>query len=123
MNNKVILFALGILIVSCSGVAPKSHEDDYSEYIVSDVREHLTDTLFHNGHDFISSVEVQIIGYVGGSAIIEFDNGADRLEKILLADSVKYIYKTEWYENSLYFAYTPIDTVSMGNIKLMYKFR
>ena len=123
MNNKVLLFVLVAFIASCSGTKTKSHEDEYSEYIISNVTECIVDTLFsHNDTGIISSVEVQIIGYVNGSATIKFENGADRFEEVYLADSVRYVYRNEWYDNGLIFIYTPHEDVSMGNIRLEYKF-
>lgn len=102
----------------------KPMDDDYSEYIISDVTEPLADTLAaHVDDGFVSSVEIQITGYVEGDAIIEFENGAGRFEKVLLADSVEYLYKTEWYDNNLAFAYTPTCEVAKGDITLRYKFR
>ena len=93
------------------------------EPIISNVTECLVDTLFsHNDTGIISSVEVQIIGYVNGSATIKFENGADRWEEVYLADSVRYVYMNEWYDNGLIFIYTPHEDVSMGNIRLEYKF-
>ena len=123
LNNKVLFFVLVALIVSCSGTKTKSYEEEYSEYIISNVTECLVDTLFsHNDTEVISSVEVQIIGYVNGSATIKFENGADRFEEVYLADSVRYVYRNEWYDNSLIFIYTPHEDVSMGYIRLEYKF-
>lgn len=121
--HKVLFFVLVALIVSCSGTKTKSYEEEYSEYIISNVTECLVDTLFsHNDTGVISSVEVQIIGYVNGSATIKFENGADRFDEVHLADSVWYVYRNEWYDNGLVFIYTPHEDVSMGNIRLEYKF-
>lgn len=94
MSNKVLLFVLVAFIASCSSTKTKSYEDEYSEYIISNVTECLVDTLFsHNDTGIISSVEIQIIGYVNGSAIIKFENGAGRFEEVYLADSVRYVYR------------------------------
>lgn len=121
--KRIRLFVILWLCTSCSGVETQKYEDDYCEYIISDATKHFSDTLSCNvDNDFITSVEVQITGYVKGNAIIEFENGAGRLEKILLNDTTKYLYKTEWYENRLIFVYTPIDEVTNGNIILRYKF-
>ena len=123
MNNKVLFFVLVAFIASCSGTKTKSHEYEYSEYIISNVTECIVDTLFsHNDTGIISSVEVQIIGYVNGSATIKFENGADRFEEVYLADSVRSVYRNESYDNGLIFTYTPHEDVSMGNIRLEYKF-
>lgn len=122
MKNKVLLFALVVFCISCSNMGHSPKEDDYSVYNISNIAEHLTDTLsFQVDNKFISSIEIQISGYVKGNAIIEFDNGAGRFEKIFLTDSVKYSYKTEWYDNTLLFVYTPLDEVTNGNIILKYK--
>ena len=122
MKNKVMLFALVVLCISCSNVDHSQKEDDYSVYNISNVAEHLTDTLsFQADNKSISSIELQISGYVKGNAIIAFDNGAGRFEEIFLTDSVKYFYKTEWYDNTLCFVYTPLDAVTKGNIILKYK--
>lgn len=123
MNNKVLFFVLVVLVVSCSGTKTKSYEEEYSEYIISNVTECLVDTLFsHNDIGIISSVEVQIIGYVNGSATIKFENGAGRFDEVYLTDSVKCVYENEWYDKGLVFIYTPHEDVSMGNIRLEYKF-
>lgn len=123
MSNKVLLFVLVAFIASCSSTKTKPYEDEYSEYIISNVTECLVDTLFsHNDTGIISSVEIQIIGYVNGSAIIKFENGAGRFEEVYLADSVRYVYRNEWYDNGLIFIYMPHEDVSMGNIMLKYKF-
>lgn len=124
MKNKVLLFVLVVLCVSCSNREPTPQEDDYSVYNIFDVSKRLTDTLSVQVDDeFISSVEIQILGYVEGNAMIEFENGAGRFEKIFLTDSVKYSYKTEWYDNNLIIAYTPLNEVTNGNIILKYKCR
>ena len=120
---KGLLFVLVVLFASCSGTKTKSHGDGYSEYIISDVTECLVDTLFsHNDTEIISSVEVRITGYVDGSAIIKFENGAGRFDEVYLTDSVRYVYENEWYDKGLVFIYTPHEDVSMGNIRLEYKF-
>lgn len=113
MNKLLSLLIFTYLFNSCS---------NKKEYIINDLSNTISDTLvFDTDEKNINGIEILIEGYIQGTAVIEFENGANRFNQIKLENKVNYIYKTEWYTSKMFFRYSPKGKVNGGNLHMKYK--
>jgi hypothetical protein len=117
MNRKTLLLIsyIGLFLVSCS------FKEEYEVYKVKDMSTSISDTLIYLKQDRVSGVEVTITGFIKGKAMLEFENGAGRFNKITLENKIDQTYRTEWYSQKLNFKYTPIENVNGDSLILRYK--
>ena len=119
MSRKIVslMMILGLFMWSCS----YEYEKEYKEYKINNLSEPISDTLFFTKEGSIIGVEMSIKGCVKGKATLEFENGAGRIVKIDLENTISQKYETEWYEPKLFFRYIPNGNVSGDSLVIKYR--
>ncbi|MEB3802174.1 hypothetical protein INQ45_14225 [Flavobacterium columnare] len=114
--NKYIMFifcSLSLILFSCSN---KKKDNEYKEYIISDLTKTLTDTLKFEVIDRPLMFEVIILGEING-ATIKFKGSPELKLRGIINDTLK----AEWYEPKIEFRYTPTSVVQGNSITLKYR--
>lgn len=125
-NNLPIFFKLLLTLFICVCLNFCSENEYYEVKTYHSLSKPFTDTLFFpiKSEDvIITSIEMEISGYVDGEAILEIENGAGTYNKLKLRGELDEKYYTEWYENKFEIKYTPISIVNGDSIKLKYRLR
>ena len=93
----------------------------YEVYSIKNLGNPLLDTLKFDNKNRVTVIEIVLIGEVRGEAVLEFENGSGRFNKIDLKGKVNQTYKTEWYSSKILFKYTPISKIRGDSLKLKYR--
>ncbi len=111
-------FIIGMLLAASSC---GNKQEVYKEYLISDIKSSIADTLRSESAEPLSMFEVIIEGNINGEAALEFENGSGRVSRINLTGNINQTYATEWYSQKMYFKYIPISVVEGDSLKLRYR--
>ena len=115
---KKILYLItfmGLFFASCSS------DKKYKEYKINDLSKPIFDTLTFVKDGRIIGLEVLVIGNVKGKAVLEFENGSGRFNRINLENQVNQVYETEWYSPKLAFKYLPEKNIKGDSLIIKYR--
>jgi hypothetical protein len=96
-------------------------EPSYFKYEIKDLSNTIKDTLVFDTTDLVTNVEILIKGNLNGKAVILFENGSGRYNKIDLEGLINEYYKTEWYDTKLHFVYKPLSEIKGDSIVIEYR--
>lgn len=112
----------GLIIVMLLAVSSCGNKQEvYKEYLISDIKSSIADTLRFESVNTPTMFEVIIEGNINGGATLEFENGSGRVSRINLTGKINQTYATEWYSQKIYFKYIPISVIEGDSLKLRYR--
>lgn len=124
MKSIYLVFKLLPAFFACSCLSLHTENEHYEVRTYHSLSKPFTDTLFFpiKSEDvIITSIEMEISGYVDGEATLEIENGAGTYNTLKLKGRFDEKYSTEWYENKFEIRYTPISTIDGDSLKIKYR--
>lgn len=124
MKSIHLFFKLlpALFVCSCLSFSPENKHYEVKTY--HNLSKPFTDTLFfpiENQDEIITSLEVEISGYVKGKAMLEIENGAGSYFKLKLEGKLYEKYHTEWYQNNFEIRYMPTSSFNGDSLKIRYR--
>ncbi|PJB11296.1 MAG: hypothetical protein CO119_12105 [Flavobacteriales bacterium CG_4_9_14_3_um_filter_40_17] len=124
MKSIHLFFKLlpAFFVFSCLSFSPENKHYEVKTY--HSLSKPFTDTLFfpiENEDEMITSIEMEISGYVNGGATLEIENGAGRYFRLKLEGKLDEKYHTEWYQNNFEIRYLPTLSFEGDSLKIRYR--